>query len=55
MSRLANIGVPYFWLLLFFLLPFVIVLQISLAEPVLAQPPYTALWEWVDDSACSSA
>lgn len=49
LSRLLNIGLPYFWLGLFFLLPFVIVLQISLAEPTLAQPPYTALWEWVGD------
>jgi putrescine transport system permease protein len=45
---LVNIGIPYLWLGLFFLLPFVIVLQISLAEPALAQPPYTALWQWVD-------
>jgi putrescine transport system permease protein len=50
LGRLVNIAVPYLWLLLFFLLPFVIVLQISLAEPVLAQPPYTALLEWVDQS-----
>jgi len=48
LSRLANIGLPYLWLGLFFLLPFVIVLGISLAEPALAQPPYTALWEWVE-------
>jgi putrescine transport system permease protein len=50
LGRLVNIAVPYLWLLLFFLLPFVIVLQISLAEPVLAQPPYTALLEWADQS-----
>jgi len=50
-SRFVNIGVPYLWLLLFFLLPFVIVLQISLAEPVLGQPPYSALWGWVDKTA----
>ena len=49
LARLINIGVPYFWLGLFFLLPFVIVLRISVAEPVLAQPPYTALWTWVED------
>ena len=49
LSRLVNIGLPYFWLGLFFLLPFLIVLRISVAEPALAQPPYTALWEWVDD------
>ena len=48
-SRLINIGVPYLWLGLFFLLPFIMVLRISIAEPALAQPPYTALWEWVTD------
>jgi putrescine transport system permease protein len=48
LSRLVNIGLPYLWLGLFFLLPFVIVLRISLAEPLLAQPPYTALWEWLE-------
>lgn len=48
LSRLINIGLPYVWLGLFFLLPFVIVLHISLAESTLAQPPYTALWHWLD-------
>ncbi|MGB8144896.1 MAG: ABC transporter permease subunit [Chromatiaceae bacterium] len=46
----VNIGLPYFWLLFFFFLPFVILFQISLAEPLVAQPPYSALLEWVDDS-----
>jgi len=50
LSRLVNVGIPYLWLLLFFLLPFVIVLGISLAEPALAQPPYTALWEWAEEA-----
>lgn len=49
LSRLVNIGIPYLWLGLFFLLPFAIVLQISLAEPALAQPPYAPLWQWVDE------
>jgi len=49
LGRWTNIGLPYLWLGLFFLLPFVIVLGISVAEPALAQPPYTALWEWVED------
>ncbi|MGE0563469.1 MAG: ABC transporter permease [Pseudolabrys sp.] len=31
---------PYLWLVLFFLVPFVLVLRISLSETVLAQPPY---------------
>lgn len=38
--------VPYAWLLLFFLTPFLIILKISFAEPVVAQPPFTALLEW---------
>jgi putrescine transport system permease protein len=44
-----DIAVPTLWLALFFLLPFIIVLHIGLAEPALAQPPYTALWEWAED------
>lgn len=40
---------PYLWLLLFFAVPFAIVLKISLAEAVIAQPPYTALYEYIDD------
>jgi putrescine transport system permease protein len=37
---------PYFWLLLFFLAPFVIILKISFADPLVAQPPFTALIDW---------
>jgi len=48
LGRLLNIGTPYLWLGIFFLLPFVIVFQISLAETALAQPPYTRLWEWTE-------
>ncbi len=40
---------PYLWLLLFFLAPFAIVFKISLAESTIAQPPYTALYEYVND------
>jgi putrescine transport system permease protein len=40
---------PYFWLLLFFAAPFAIVLKISLAESVIAQPPYTALYEYMNN------
>jgi putrescine transport system permease protein len=32
---------PYAWLLLFFLVPFAIILKISLADPIVAQPPFT--------------
>ena len=37
---------PYAWLLLFFLAPFLIILKISFAEPVVAQPPFTGLLRW---------
>jgi putrescine transport system permease protein len=40
---------PYIWLLLFFVIPFAIVFKISLAESAIAQPPYTAFYEYVDD------
>ena len=39
-------AVPYLWLLIFFLAPFLIILKISVAEPVIAQPPFTALLAW---------
>src|SRR5262245_37768444 len=44
-----SVLVPYFWLLLFFLAPFVIILKISFADPVVAQPPFTALLQWGRD------
>lgn len=34
------IGLPYLWLVLFFLAPFLIVLKISLSETAIAMPPY---------------
>jgi putrescine transport system permease protein len=34
------IAVPYLWLIGFFLVPFLIVLKISLSETAIAQPPY---------------
>jgi putrescine transport system permease protein len=40
---------PYVWLTVFFLMPFLIILKISFAEPVIAQPPFTALVEWTAD------
>ena len=35
------VGVPYAWLVAFFLVPFFIVLKISFSESAIAQPPYT--------------
>ena len=39
------VTIPYIWLLVFFLAPFVIVLKISLADPVVAQPPFTPVFD----------
>ncbi|MBN9676016.1 ABC transporter permease subunit [Salipiger bermudensis] len=41
MRRFALIAIPYFWLMILFLVPFVIVLKISLSDVALARPPYT--------------
>ncbi len=48
-GRALIIGVPWLWLGLFFLLPFLFVLKISLSEPVLAQPPYLDLLREIED------
>ena len=42
--------IPYTWLLLFFLAPFLIILKISFADPIVAQPPYTPLFDWAEDA-----
>ena len=36
-----TVAAPYLWLLGFFLVPFIIVVKISLSETAIAQPPYT--------------
>ena len=48
-GRHAVIGVPFFWMLLFFLLPFAIIIKISFAEADIAIPPYTSLTEWAEN------
>ena len=47
-GRTAVIAVPYFWLLLFFLVPFIIVLKISFSEARIGIPPYQPLWNWAE-------
>jgi len=39
-------AVPYVWLGIFFLAPFLIVFKISLSDPALAQPPYSPVFDW---------
>jgi putrescine transport system permease protein len=52
--RWVAIGLPLAWLALFFVAPFGMVFKISLADPVIGQPPFTPLlapaadgaWRW---------
>jgi len=47
-GRTLATAIPYFWLLLFFLVPFIIVLKISFAQARIGIPPYSPLVEWLD-------
>jgi len=42
--RMAVMALPYLWLLAFFLVPFLIVMKISLADQAIGVPPYTPLF-----------
>ncbi len=48
-------AVPYLWLGVLFLVPFLIVLKISLSDPAVAQPPYKPVFEWSDIAGFFSA
>ena len=48
--RWAVISVPYVWLLVFFAIPFLIVLKISFSKLAIAMPPYTPVLEYVDNA-----
>ncbi len=41
-------GIPWLWLVVFFCLPFLFIVKISLSEPALAQPPYLG---WIRETA----
>jgi putrescine transport system permease protein len=45
-GRGLVVALPYLWLMLFFVVPFAIVLKISFSDVDLAIPPYKPLWEW---------
>lgn len=48
-GRHLVIAFPYAWMVMFFLIPFAIILKISLAETQVAIPPYTALVEYAEE------
>lgn len=47
-GRRAVLGIPYVWLLLFFLVPLLIVAKISISEIRVGVPPYEPLLEFAD-------
>lgn len=47
-GRQLVIGVPFIWMFLFFMLPFIIVLKISFAEADVAIPPYTEIFNVIE-------
>jgi len=48
-GRTLVIAIPLVWMLLFFLLPFAIVLKISFSEMMTAIPPFSTLWKYADE------
>lgn len=55
LGRLAVVGLPYLWLLFFFLLPFLIVFKISFSEITIAIPPYTPVFDLADGISANLA
>jgi len=49
LGRPVATAVPMVWLLLFFLVPFLIVLKISFSEALMAMPPYAPMIEWTQE------
>lgn len=44
-GRRLVIALPYLWLAVFFIVPFLIVARLSLSQTALAQPPYTPVFD----------
>lgn len=44
-GRRIMIGAPYLWLLVFFMVPFAVVLKLSFSTAAIAIPPYTPTWD----------
>ena len=49
-GRLLVFGIPFIWLLLFFLLPFALVLKISFSSAMIAIPPYQPVFSYINDT-----
>ncbi len=44
-KRWIPVWIPYAWMLVFFLVPFLIVFKISISTPEIAQPPYVPVFD----------
>ncbi len=44
-ARWLVVAVPYVWLILFFLMPFVIIVKISLSDTAISMPPYMPVFQ----------
>lgn len=49
-GKALVISIPYLWMFLFFLLPFVIVLKISFSQAAIAIPPYERVFQYADQA-----
>jgi putrescine transport system permease protein len=52
-GRGITVAVPMLWLLLFFLVPFLIVLKISFSMGILAMPPFAPMIQWTHERVLS--
>lgn len=49
-TRFFVISIPYGWHIVFFLIPFCLILKMSFAESIIGSPPYTEVLTWLDNS-----
>ena len=49
-GKTLVVAVPYLWMLLFFLVPFIIVLKISFSSAAIAIPPFSDLLSFADET-----
>jgi putrescine transport system permease protein len=52
-GRLVVLGLPYLWLLAFFLAPFALVLKVALSQSTLGRPPYVPVFDTLDLASLS--
>ena len=50
-----TIWIPYLWLLIFFMVPFLIVVKISLSDGAVSIPPYTPQLDWTSWESLKAA